>query len=142
MKRTKLNKKGKSDISRCKDRIQKLLTQIVRVRDLGCIFSRYPETGKCSGFTAADHINSRVKSISYGDTRNVIEVCQRHHIYWKPQNPLEYTQIVKDYVGEKIWEWLGRIRKDNKTYSFGLWEWQRVELALIQELKELHLLNF
>ena len=122
-------------MSRCKDRILKLLTAIVRVRDKSCIFARYPETGQCSGFTAADHIISRVKSISYAETRNVIEVCTRHHIYWKPQNPLKYTEIVRLYIGENTWKWIERVSRDNKSYSFGIYEWGKCEMALKKELE-------
>ena len=137
MKRTPLRKKGKSDLSQTKDRIQKLLTQIVRVRDGGCILRNYPETGECSGYTAADHIITRTRNVSYGDTRNVVCLCQRHHIYWKPVNPLLYSSIIKRHLDYKTFNWLERVQLDNKTYRMGLWEWTKIEIGLKKELAKL-----
>ena len=137
MKKTLLRKKGKSDISKIKDRIQKLLTAIVRLRDGGCILRNYPEAGACSGYTAADHLITRSRSVSYGDTRNVLCVCQRHHIYWKPINPLLYSSIIKRHLDEKTFNWLERTQLDGKTYSFTLWDWTKIEISLKQELLKL-----
>ena len=135
-KNTGLRKKGKSDLAQCKDRIQKLLTTIVRIRDGGCIFRNYPEAGECSGYTAADHIISRTRAISYGDLRNVVCVCQRHHIYWKPQNPLSYSRIIKTHLKEG-YNWIVRVEMDNKTYPMKLWDWLKIELALSHELSKM-----
>jgi len=133
MRKSPLRAKGNSELSKCKDRIQKLLTMIVRKRDGECVFAPYPETGACSGPTAADHIISRARAATYGDLRNVICVCQRHHIYWKPQNPVMYVDIVKGIVD---WEWIEKAEKDRGGHNFTLWDWQKIEMNLIQELKK------
>ena len=137
LKKSWLKKLGSSDVSKCKQRIQKLLTAIVRAKDGGCIFRNYPQTGACSGYTAADHIISRQFSATYGDTRNVICLCTRHHIYWKPQNPTLYVEIVKDYLGAKTWDWIERAQRDRKTYSFQLNDWLKIEIGLKKELADL-----
>jgi hypothetical protein len=134
--RTPLRKFSNSSVSKTKLRIQKLLTANVRVRDGGCIMRSYPETGRCSGYTAADHIISRVYSATYGDLRNVICLCQRHHIYWKPSNPVLYWEVVKRYIGDARARWIETAMKDRRTYSFTLWDWQKVEAALKNDLAE------
>lgn len=144
MRRTPLNRVGKSEVSRTKQRIQKLLTKIVRVRDGGCAFRLYPETGACSGYTAADHIISRQYAATYADTRNVVCLCNRHHIYWKPQHPTEYTNILQEYLDGETWNWLVRARmatnRHHTTYGpvhFVLHDWLMLELGLKQELEHL-----
>lgn len=133
-----LSKSGKSDVAKCKARIQKLLTAIVRAKG-GCIFRNYPVSGQCSGYVAADHIISRQHSLTYADSRNVIGACQRHHIYWKPQNPTLYAEIVEDYLGEKGWAWIKKCEKyifQHSTHKV-LYDWSKEEAALKQELEAL-----
>src|SRR3990167_6045183 len=127
---SKIRKSSRSESSKTKARIQKLLTQIVRIRDGGCIFRHYPESGGCSGYTAADHIISRQFSATYGDLRNVICVCNRHHIFWKPQNPILYIELVSRHIGVKDWQWISLAQRDRKSHSFSNWDWVKVEIYL------------
>jgi len=135
MKKTPIRKKGNSPISKAKDRIQKLLTAIVRIRDGGCIFRKY-NVGKCGGYTAADHIKSRIYSKTYGDLRNVICACSSHHIFWKRSHPTEYTEIVKKHIGIKTYNLIEKLSKIETQYT--LKEWLKIEdkLKKCQKKKE------
>jgi hypothetical protein len=96
--RTPLKRKSDSETAQIKERIQALLRAAVIQRDGGCIFRHYPEAGACGGYRKdgqlilqADHLNTRARNISYGDVRLAVCACQRHHIFWKPQHPDQYT---------------------------------------------------
>lgn len=136
MKRSYLRKQGKSETAKVKDKIQKTLTQLVRARDGGCVMRHYPESGACSGPTAADHIISRQYSATYGDSRNVVALCQRHHIYWKPQNPILYVHILRRHLGE-TWDWIERAQLDKKAHRFTPFDWELLLRGLKQELEQL-----
>ena len=130
-----LRKKSKNPASQAKDRIQKLLTAIVRIRD-GCIFRHYSESGACNGYIAADHIISRVYSACYADLRNVVGSCQRHHIFWKPQNPILYASLVERHIGKERWAWIQKAQialQDRKPVKM---DWQKEILFLQQELRK------
>ena len=144
MKRSPLRKKpytlrkiGKSDSARTKARIQKLLTELVRLRDGGCIMRHYPATGQCSGFTAADHIISRQISATYADSRNVIALCQRHHIYWKPTNPTLYARFVEQHIGKKTYSYLFLAQQNSPRYRYTEADWLKAELMLHVEIQAL-----
>ena len=136
MYKTRLRKLGKSDVSKCKRRIQMLLRAIALLTYKDCVLSKYPETGACSGPFQAEHLNTRARNISFGDMRNIVLLCQRHHIFWKPQNSRLYWELIRKVIGEKRWEWLKRIEADRKTYTYGIYEWGKIEMALKQELKK------
>ncbi len=129
-----LRKKGKSPISQCKERIQSLLTRIVRDRDLGCIFRLYPETGKCGGVTAADHIITRQIAATYGDPRNVICACWCHHKFFKEKNPTIYSEIVKKHIGTRKYNLIHKLPKDSCSKS--LKEWLEVEERLTKLVED------
>lgn len=141
LKRTRLRVVGKSDTATLKKEIQAVLREIVIKRDGGCILRDYPETGKCGGYRndgklilQAEHLNSRSHTSTFADPRNVVCLCQRHHIYWKPQNSKRYWEIVEEQIGATRWEWLQRAMQDRRAYKVDL----KLELlALKQELKKL-----
>lgn len=128
MKRTPLKRRGKSPIAKCKARIQVLLTQRARERDAACIFRRYPETGRCGGVTAADHIITRQIASTYGDLRNVICACWAHHKFFKEKNPTIYAKIVEDYIGTRTYNLIHKIAKQSEPKT--LKEWEEVEKLL------------
>lgn len=120
-KKTGGKKRKRGDVTRAKDRIQKLLTKIVRLRDEGCIFKDYDTGWKCGGYTAADHIISRMFSETYADLDNVVCVCTSHHIRWKPANPTLYTKYLNDYLGEGWITELEEKRKKSRTWTLDMW---------------------
>ena len=96
----------------------------------------YPETGQCSGYTAADHIITRGNAATYACLENVVCLCNRHHIYWKPQNPTLYVKFVKEYLGDK-YEWIEKAETYRPKHSFGEYEWRKIEMYLKQEYNKL-----
>lgn len=142
--RKSLRKKSASPTAECKDRIQALLREIAIIRDGGCVFRNYPESGDCGGYRKDgelilqfDHLNTRARNISFGDARLGVCVCLRHHFYYKKQFPFEYERIAIEVIGEKRATLLHRVREDRKSYPFGIYEWGNIELALQQELQKL-----
>ena len=134
-KKSKLRKWGTTPINKVKQRIQKLLTQAVRVRDKGCIF-KDKGFGACNGFTAADHIITRQRTLLYADLRNCVCVCTYHHIWWKPSNPTLYTEIVRKKIGEEIYKELHELAK--KTTQYTLRDWLAIELNLKREIAKIN----
>lgn len=134
-----LKKEGKSEVALAKKRIQALLRELAIRRDGGCILrkhlgmlpSRYRE---CDEVLQAEHLNTRGASGSYGDMRNIVCLCRRHHIFFKPQYSQLYWEIVEKHLGEEGWAWYKRVRDDYKAHPMRLWDWQQVELALKQDL--------
>ena len=78
----------------------------------------------------------RERNISFGDTRNIVCLCERHHGYFKQQNGALYWDLIRRYIGPERWEWLQRVIVDRKTYNMGIWEWAKIELALKQNIPE------
>lgn len=142
MKKSPLRKQSKSETSKCKVRIQALLREIAIKRDGGCVLRYFPTTGPCGGFRKdgelilqAEHLNTRERNISYGDMRNIVCLCQRHHGYFKPQYSRLYWEIIEKVIGPERWEWLKKVEADRKSYPMGIYEWSKIEMALRQELK-------
>src|SRR3990167_371474 len=141
MKRTYLARKSKSEKAKIKDRIQALCRAIAIKRDKGCFLRHYADAGGCGPrrkdgeiVLQYDHLNSRIHSVSFGDTRLGICICARHHGYWKPQYPAKYETYVRDFIGEKRTELIDKVRADNKPYKM---DWKVLELSLIDELKKM-----
>src|SRR3990167_5993155 len=138
----KLNKVSKSETSQTKVRIQKLLREIAIKRDGGCVLRHYEEAGECGGFKndgdlilQAEHLHTRDRNISFADMRNIVCLCMRHHFYFKKQYGALYWDLIRRHIGEKRWEWLQRVIKDNRSYPMGKSDWKLLEIALIEELK-------
>ena len=134
MKRTQLAKIGKHPVAQAMKRIQALLRQIVIIRDGGCVLRLYPETGACSGPLQAEHLNSRTHAHTFGDTRNIVCLCQRHHIFWKPQNSRRYWEIIQIIIGKTRWAWLKLAEADHSPHKV---DWAAQEIALQYELSKL-----
>ena len=113
-------------------------------RDGGCILRHYPEAGECGGYRndgelilQADHLNSRANSVSYGDLGNVVCLCQRHHIFWKKQNPFAFTFIVAKPIGPERWTLVQKFIVDKKPYRMTLYDWQKIAMGLRAEIDAL-----
>src|SRR3990167_10632447 len=98
-----LRKKGESELSQCKDRIQALLRAIAIKRDGGCVLRGWAAR-PCSGWNKKgelilqyDHLITRTRNISYGDPRLGVCICLGHH-GWKHYNEIEYNSIIKEFL--------------------------------------------
>lgn len=141
MKRTKLRVAGKSTTAQIKKEIQALLRQIVMKRDGGCVLRHFPKTGACGGYRKdgelilqAEHLHTRSNSASFADTRLVVCLCQRHHIFYKPQHADEYYRAVKEHIGEERTKLLERVQADHRPHKM---DWVMEKLALEQELENI-----
>ena len=144
MKRTKLRLVGHSSQAELKREIQAILREIVILRDGGCILRNYeneltPQYRQCGGYRQdgelilqAEHLHSRSNANSFSDSRLVICLCQRHHIYYKPQHADEYYRLVKKHIGKTRTKLLEAVQADHKPYKVDL------KLELLALKKELH----
>lgn len=141
MKRTRLRFRGVSDASVLKEQIQATLREIVIKRDGGCWLRNYPQSGACGGHRGdgelilqAEHLHTRSNAASFSDPRLVVCICQRHHIYWKPQYSALYNELAEDFIGPertKLWK---KVREDYTSHKVDL----KLELIALQsELKKL-----
>jgi len=141
LRRTKLRVVGHSTALELKRDIQAILRQIVIKRDGGCILRHYPESGACGGrrndgelILQAEHLHTRANSASYADHRLVVCLCQRHHIYWKPQYSDTYYEIVREHIGPERTKLLDAVKNDHRPHKM---DWKLEKLALEQELKKI-----
>lgn len=145
MRRTRLKTKGTSPTALFKEQIQAILREIVIKRDGGCIFRHYqfditPQYRKCGGYRKdgelilqAEHLHTRANASSFSDTRLVICICQRHHIYYKPQHSDEYYRIVKKHIGPARTKLLQAVQEDRSAHKVDL---ALALVALKQELSK------
>jgi len=146
LKQTKLNILGQSTSSELKREIQATLREIVILRDGGCFLRKFqgkitPQYRNCGGFRKdgnlilqAEHLHTRAKAISFSDSRLVVCVCQRHHIYYKPQFSDEYNKLAKEFIGKERSNLWDKVSEDRLSHKIDL----KLELiALKQELKKL-----
>tara|TARA_R110000868_G_C10970396_1_gene769743 strand:+ start:12156 stop:12698 length:543 start_codon:yes stop_codon:yes gene_type:complete len=145
LKRTKIRLVGTSTKAELKAEIQAILRQIVIARDGGCFLRNYesevtPQYRNCGGYRndddlilQAEHLHSRSNANSFSDSRLVVCVCQRHHIYYKPQHSAEYNLLARKFIGEKkslLWD---KVISDRSPVKVDL----KLELIVLkQELKK------
>ena len=133
MKRSLLRTLSKSPVSATKRRIQALLRELAIRRDKTCVLGKFGLTGACSGPLQAEHLNGRSNSHTFGDMRNIVLLCQRHHILWKPHNSRLYWELIEQIVGTERWKWL-KLAEANNYRPFKQ-DWTLVEIALKRELE-------
>ena len=137
--------RGVSDSSVLKEQIQATLRELVIKRDKGCILRHYsneitPQYRDCGGYRndgelilQAEHLHTRSNAASFADSRLVICLCKRHHIYYKPQHADEYYRLVKKHIGAKRTKLLEAMQKDYSPHKVDL----KLELLCLQkELKK------
>ena|SRR3990167_348920 len=144
MKKSPLQQYGKSNVSKTKVKIQALLRELAIQRDKHCVLQDYPEAGVCGSratkdghlIIQAEHLISRARSVSFGDMRNIVLLCQRHHGYFKEQNGRLYWELIEKIIGVERWAWIKKVERDTKSYPMSLSDWTKIYLVLIQELHE------
>ena len=126
-----------------KRNIQELLRELAIRRDGGCILRHYPEAGACGGYrqdgeliVQAEHLNSRINAVSYGDMRNIVLLCRHHHIDWKPQHSRTYWRLIHLHIGPVRSAWLDRVEADRSAHRFYVSDWKAIEISLRAELKK------
>lgn len=137
MKKTRLRRTGKSETALLKQAIQAELRRIVIARDGGCWLRHYPEAGACGKYRKdgqlilqAEHLETRAHAISFSDPRLVVCICQRHHIYWKPQHSKRYNKLAADFIGPEraaLWQ---RVSEDHRAYKVDL----KLELIALRQM--------
>lgn len=142
-------KKSSSETAKCKDRIQALLRELALIRDKGCVLAPYQ--GKdgipyCNGYRQDgdlilqyDHLNSRAHNISFAELKLGVIVCKGHH-GWKgftDNNKKKYDELIRKIIGKRRTALWDKCEADTKAYPKGIWEWEKDEMALTQELKML-----
>lgn len=144
LRRSALRKVSKDDVPQCKGRIQGILREIVILRDGGCVLRHYPEAGACGGYRndgelilQGEHLNTRSRNISFAESKNIVCLCKHHHLHFKPQYSQLYWELIERHIGPKRWAWYKRVRDDQRTYHCTLWDWQKMEIGLTQELQAL-----
>lgn len=128
--RKALRLEGHSTAAQIKKRIQALLRDTVTIRDGGCIFRVV--LGNCSGPLQAEHLITRSNAATFADTRNIVCLCQYHHIFWKPQHSRLYWELIEQHVGAKLWNWLKLAEADHSPHKVDL---KLSEIALTAELR-------
>lgn len=146
LKKSKLRLVGVSDTAILKSEIQALLRAIVILRDGGCFLRHFkmaiePQYAQCGGvrkdgnyILQAEHLHSRSNANSFSDTRLVVCVCKRHHIFYKPQFSAEYNELAGKFIGssrKQLWDF---IKQDRSSHKIDL---RLAKIALEQELKQL-----
>jgi hypothetical protein len=54
---------------------------------------------------------------------------------FKPQYSQLYWELIERHIGKERWDFYKRMRDDQRTYHMTLWDWQKEELMLTQELQ-------
>lgn len=122
-----LRLRGVSEHSVIKEQIQRVLREIVIKRDGGCILRTYPATGACGGrkkdgnlILQAEHLITRSNAASFADSRLVVCLCVRHHLFYKKQHPDEYYRVVKHHIGKARTRLLELVEHDTTPHKLDL----------------------
>ncbi len=135
MKRSPLNKFGKSDTAKIKREIQALVRAIVIKRDGGCFLRKKRHCGGEIGQAVlqADHLVTRANSATYGDTRLIVCLCRSCHGGFKQWHKPQYDALVRSMLDSNrlaLWD-----LAEADRFRPQKMDWKLVKLALTQELE-------
>lgn len=137
MKKTRLKARGTSDVSVLKEKIQKLVREIVIKRDGGCVLRSIRHCGGEIGQSVlqADHLVTRANSATFADTRLIVCLCKSCHGGWKQWNKEEYDHLMRSVISKERVELWDKCKQDrfnsNRTTAY---DWKMEIVALEQEL--------
>lgn len=140
MKRGKLRVKGHSETAELKEEIQRLVREIVILRDGGCILRK---ARKCNGTAdadavlQADHLITRANSATFADTRLIVCLCRSCHGGFKQWHKEEYDVLVKMILPHdrvELWEMCEEDRHMHLTKKM---DWKLEILSLQKELTDI-----
>lgn len=142
--KTRLRVKGISDTAELKDEIQRLVREIVIIRDGGCILRDRRGVPQCGGFRRdgemvlqADHLITRANSATYAATDLIVCVCKGHH-GWKKWHEREYNAFLKEHVlsPQVVALWERCERESWRPVRTTAYDWKLTVAALKQELRK------
>lgn len=135
MKRSPLRKLGKSKVSTVKRRIQALLRQNAIKRDKRCVLAEFRGiVGECNEILQAEHLLTRERSVGFGNMKNIVLLCQYHHIFWKPKNSRLYWELIEKIISPERWKWLKLAEADRTPQRMNLSDWLLIEKDLQNQL--------
>lgn len=150
LKRTRIRVVGKSTTADDKKEIQRLVREIVILRDGGCIFKKN-KGHVCSGYTKngelilqADHLLSRGNSATFADTRLIVCVCKGIHGWKSVGSNLrkkEYDEMVRKLISKERMALWDRCEADTRGHKTRKMDWKLEILALRKELSTLEANN-
>lgn len=139
LKRTRIRVKGHPETKDLKKEVQSLVRAIAIARDGGCVLRHFSEAGKCGGVRSdgelilqAEHLLTRSNSGTFGDMRNIVCLCLRHHSFFKTQHGKIYWELIRKHIGEKRWSWLKRAEQDRTPHKV---DWKLAIIDLKNQLK-------
>ena len=136
MKRKRLNKKGKSDTALAKEEIQRLVREIVMIRDGGCVLKKLRHCN--DPVLQADHLITRSNNATYADTRLIVCLCRSCHGGFKQWHKEQYDSMIRTILPKervKLWD---RCLQDMwRPKKSGVYDWNLAIVALNQELRKL-----
>ena len=107
------------------NKIDALFSLYIRNRDKVCL-----KCGKKDNLQCA-HIFSRVnRSVRWFDD-NCVTLCYACHMFWAHKNPVEFTEFVKQFLGETRYQNLRTLAKSIKKWT------EQEKQELLEELKGL-----
>ena len=138
MKRTRLKVVGDNDTAAKKREIQRLVREIVILRDGSCILRGLRFCGgdaDAEVVLQADHLITRANSATFADTRLIVCVCKGCHA-WKNWNKEAYDKLVKTVLDKKtiqLWD-----KCEEERYSHKTWkpDWSLALVLLEKELAQ------
>ncbi len=134
---------GHESVSDLKEEIQRLLREIVIIRDRKCILHGIKcdrEVGMEGVVWQAEHLIERSNSATYADPRLVVLVCRNCHgwKHFKKSNHDQYDRWVKSKISKERVELWERCEGDSwNPKRTGAYDWKIQIVALNQELKRL-----
>lgn len=134
MRRTRLRIKGHSETAELKEEIQRLVREVVMLRDGDCVLKKYRHCN--DPVKQADHLVTRANSATYADTRLIVCLCRSCH-GWKHYHEKEYDSLVKTILPKErvtLWERCEADRQAHKTYKP---DWNLEIIALNKVLKDM-----
>jgi len=107
------------------NKLDKICSQIVRAR------GKCQRCGKTSNLQAA-HIVSRTYRVVRWHLGNILCLCAGCH-FWNHKNPIEFTEWVKELLGEDNYQELRKLAKSGEKLSLS--DMQVLYGRYIEELK-------
>lgn len=124
---------SKTPTALAKKEIQRLVREIVMIRDEGCFLKGF--RFQCNEVLQADHLISRGKNIGFADTRLINCLCSAHHTAKTFDKSGDYEEELAARMDKErtiLWQ---RTKKDRKPYPMSAWEWSKEIIALTKELE-------
>lgn len=144
LKQNKVKKPKARNSSAIKKSIQALLRKNAIERDGTCVVGQNlalvpqnwhvcgPLRGDGQIIVQAEHLVGRASSASYGDMRNIVLLCMRHHFHFKRQHGAIYWEVIRHHIGPERWALVQQWEKDSwKPTRLYTADWLEIEKDLV-----------